>query len=243
MLKRYAWMCYDHLGGVVLYNVLWSALNLPYAACAYAIAKTGFALGPWGSIGGGVLAVVLVFFSPPSVLVYIVGAAWVRRQEVVLGDALRLLKKLYVRAQLLQLVLLAISGMLVLNAAFYSDFAGWWGLFFGALMAWLLLALTAVALYLLPLLVTQDTGVGETLRKSALLAVAHAGRSLVQCAAFGAFLVVGAFSGVGMFCGVFAAWSLWMSLYLRGVLMHYTGEQWDEEAPRSLREILRPWES
>lgn len=243
MLKRYGWMCYDHLGGVVLYNVLWSVLNLPYLACAYAIAKTGFALGPWGAVGGGVLAVVVAFFSPPSTLVYWACAAWVRRQEVGLGDALRSLKGFYLRAQLLQLALLAISATLVLNAAFYSDFAGWWGLFLGALMAWLLLGLTAVALYILPLLVTQDTGMGETLRKSALLAVAHAGGSLFQCAVFGVFLVVGAFSGVGMFCGVFTAWSLWMSLYMRGVLMRYTGEEWDEEAPRSLREILRPWES
>ena len=57
------------------------------------------------------------------------------------------------------------------------------------------------------------------------------------------FLALGAVSGIGFFCGLFVAWSLWFNTYLRGVLMEYTGESWGKEEERSLREIIRPWES
>ena len=243
MTRRFLWLFYDHLGGVVLCNLLWSLINIPYAFLSYLVLQAGLSAGTWSSVGGIVLALITTFFSPPSLIVYWAGASWVRRREVHLKDAWSLLKSQFVRAQILQLILVVASISLMLNAAFYGDFAGLFGLFLAALMGWLLVATGVIGLYSLPLLVTQDTGVWQTLRQSLLLAVTHLGGSLKGGVVFLLFLALGAVSGIGFFCGFFVAWSLWFNTYLRGVLMEYTGESWGEEEERSLREIIRPWES
>ncbi len=243
MIRRFFWLFYDHLGSVIALNLLWSALNIPYALIAYTIAKISLPMGPWVALGGMVIAVQVALFSPPSLVLYWAGASWVRRREISLREMWSRLKGQYGRAQLLQLILLFASSALLLNAAFYRDFSGLFGLFLSALMAWVLIALLLVSLYVVPVLVTQDTNVGNTLRQSALLAVTHLGHSLLQGIVFCLFLAVGALSGIGLFCGVFAAWGLWFSVYLRGVLIEYTGERWEDEEHRSLRDIIRPWES
>ncbi|MEE2628964.1 MAG: hypothetical protein VX670_10820, partial [Candidatus Latescibacterota bacterium] len=134
-----------------------------------------------------------------------VGASWVRRREVNLKQVWSLLKSQFIRAQLLQLILVVASVALMLNAAFYGDFAGLFGVFLAALMGWLLVAMGVVGLYCLPLLVTQDTGVWQTLRQSLLLAVTHLAGSLKGGIVFLLFLALGAVSGIGFFCGLFVA--------------------------------------
>ncbi len=243
MTRRFLWLFYDHLGGVVLCNLLWSLINIPYVFLAYLILQTGLSAGTWSSVGGILVALIAAFLSPPSLIVYWVGASWVRRREVHLKDAWSLLKAQFIRAQILQLILVFASVVLILNAAFYVDFAGLFGLFLAALMGWLVVATGLVGLYCLPLLVTQDTGVWQTLRQSLLLAVTHPRFSLKGGIVFLLFLVLGAVSGIGFFCGLFVVWSLWFNTYLRGMLMEYTGESWGEEEEHSLREIIRPWES
>tara|TARA_Y100001978_G_scaffold33574_1_gene29362 strand:+ start:10310 stop:11041 length:732 start_codon:yes stop_codon:yes gene_type:complete len=243
MTRRFLWLFYDHLGGVVLCNLLWSLINIPYVFLAHLILQTGLSAGTWSSVGGILVALIAAFLSPPSLIVYWVGASWVRRREVHLKEAWSLLKAQFIRAQILQLILVVASVALILNAAFYVDFAGLFGLFLAALMGWLVVATGLVGLYCLPLLVTQDTGVWQTLRQSLLLAVTHPGFSLKGGIVFLLFLALGAVSGIGFFCGLFVAWSLWFNTYLRGMLMEYTGESWGEEEERSLREIIRPWES
>lgn len=243
MARRFFWLFYDHLGGVVLYNLLWSLINIPYAFVGYLVLQAGLSAGTWPSLGGIVLALIATFFSPPALVVYWVSASWVRRREVDLRGTWSLFKSQFVRAQLLQLILAVVSAALILNAAFYVDFSGLFGLFLAALMGWLLVATGAIGLYCLPILVTQDAGVWQTLRQSTLLAVTHPGGSLMGGIFFLLFIALGAVSGIGFFCGLFAAWSLWFNAYLRGVLMEYTGESWEEDEERSLREMIRPWES
>ena len=126
-----------------------------------------------------------------------------RRREVNPKQVWSVLKSQFIRAQLLQLILVVASMALMLNAAFYGDFADLFGLFLAALMGWLLVAMGVVGLYCLPLLVTQDTGVWQTLRQSLLLAVTHLGGSLKGRYCISSFLALGAVSGIGFFCGLF----------------------------------------
>lgn len=243
MAKRFFWLFYDHLGGVVLYNLLWSVINIPYAFLGYMALQVGLSMGTWPSVGGVGLSLVITFFSPPSLVLYWVSACWVRRREVEVRGVWHVLKSQFIRAQLLQLILIAASSVLLLNAVFYSEFSGLFGLFLAALMGWLIVAIGAIGIYCLPLLVTQDTGVWQTLRQSVLLAVTHPGGSLKSGIFFSLFLALGVVSGIGLFCGLFASWTLWFNAYLRGILMEYTGESWEEQEERSLREMIRPWES
>ena len=55
-LQRFLWTAYDRLGGLVGYNLLWSALSLPWIAGAYALLQVGFGLGGVGLVGAAVLA-------------------------------------------------------------------------------------------------------------------------------------------------------------------------------------------
>jgi uncharacterized membrane protein YesL len=241
LTRDFLWLAYDHMGGLVAYNVLWSVLNLPYWALAYLLWNAGLALGGVGVVAGLLLAVQTVIFSPASLVLYIATAAWVRRREIGVGELLRTLRHFFIRAQILQLLLLAVSAVILLNMAFYSDISGWLGLFLSGLMAWLLLVLVLLSLQLLPLLVTQDDAVWKTLRQSFLLSVGHVGGSLMLLLVCIVFLGVGVLTGVGLFCGLFAAYILWVSAYFRVLLSRYSGEVLPAEEPRRLRELVRPW--
>mgnify|MGYP006919334379 CR=1 FL=1 len=239
--RNFMWLAYDHMGGLVAYNMLWSVLNLPYWALAYFLWNAGVILGGTKIVIACLLGVQVAFFSPPSLVLYIVAAAWVRRREIAVGEVLRALRHFFIRAQIVQLALLGISAVLLLNMVFYKDFPGWLGLVLSGLMAWLLLALALVSLQLFPLLVTQDIGVWQTLRQGLFLAVGHLGGSLVLLFAYIVFCGVGVLTGVGLFCGLFAAYALWASAYYRVLLSRYTGEVLPAEEPRQLRELIRPW--
>lgn len=241
LAKSFAWLAYDHMGGIVAYNLLWSALNLPYWALAYLLWNTGLMLGGANAIVASLLAAQLALFSPPILVLYIVASAWVRRREISVGEVLRSLRHFFVRAQILQFVLLGISAVLLLNMIFYKDVSGWLGLVLSGLMMWLLFVLALISLQLFPLLVTQDIGVRQTLRQSFLLAAGHIGGSLGLLLAFSAFSALGLVTGVGLFCGLFAAYALWASVYYRVLLSRYTGETLPEEEPRKLSELIRPW--
>jgi len=239
--RSFLWLAYDHMGGLVAYNMLWSALNLPYWILAYLLWNAGVMLGGTSAIVTTLLAVQVALFSPPSLVLYIVAAAWVRRREIAVGEVLRKLRHFFFRAQILQFTLLIASVLLSLNIAFYKDFSGWLGLVLSGLMLWLLLALALVALQLFPLLVTQDMGVRKTLHQSLLLAVGHIGGSVALLLVYIAFCAVGILTGVGLFCGFFAAYVLWASAYYRMLLSRYTGEALPAEEPRQLSELIRPW--
>ena len=88
ILRRYFWTAYDHLGGVVAYNLLWSLLSLPWIGAAYMLLRFGFSLGGLFLPGAVVLAGVLLFGSPATVLLFIVCANWARRDELNLRELL-----------------------------------------------------------------------------------------------------------------------------------------------------------
>jgi len=187
------------------------------------------------------LALQAAFFSPPSLVLYIATAAWVRRRDIDIGEVLRTLRHFFIRAQILQAVLLGVGALLLLNMSFYKDIAGWFGLFLSGLMAWLLLASILISLQFFPLLVTQDDAVWKTMRQSFLLAAAHIRGSFVLLLVCIVCIGGGVLTGVGLFCGLFAAYVLWVSAYFRVLLSRYSGEQLPVEEPRQLRELVRPW--
>jgi uncharacterized membrane protein YesL len=239
--RTFLWLAYDHMGGLVAYNMLWSVLNLPYWILAYLLWNVGVMLGGTSAVLTTLLTVQIALFSPPSLVLYIVAAAWVRRREIAVGEVLRTLRHFFFRAQILQFSLLGASALLSLNIAFYKDFSGWLGLVLSGLMLWLLLALALIALQLFPLLVTQDIGVRQTLHQSLLLAIGNIGSSVALLLVYIVFCAAGILTGVGLFCGFFAAYTLWASAYYRGLLSRYTGEALPVEEPRQLSELIRPW--
>ncbi len=242
-VRRFLWMAYDRLGGMVGYNLLWSALSLPWIAGAYMLLQVGFGLGGLGLVGAAVLASTLLWSAPATALLFAAGAAWARGGDFGLRAFWTAGRTLFWRALALGLLMVAAVALVLANVVFYQQIGGWLGVFLGGLMVWFLLLLGLVAVYVFPVLVTQEGSVWSTVRYSFLLSVDNVKRSLVFLLASGLALGIGVASGLGLFCGGLAAWALWISIGFRALLPKYTGRPLPREAPRRLRELIRPWEA
>lgn len=241
--RRFAWTAYDHLGGLVGYNLLWSAFGIPWIGGAYALLQFGFATGGFFLPAAFVVAGILVFGSPATVLLFVAGAAWARGRDLSLGEALMAGRTFFWRAIALGFCMVVATVLILVNMVFYQQLGGWLGALLSGLMIWFLLLVGLVAVYVFPVLVTQQGSVWSTLRQSLLLAADNIRHSLVLLLAAGLFMGVGLASGLGLFCGAVAAWALLVSIGFHALLPKYTGEALPAEEPRRLRELIRPWEA
>ena len=242
-MSRYFWMCYDHLGGLFLTNLVWSILNVPYLILAYGIWQLGLNFGGAFVWAGGLLAINLVFLSPMALLLHCSGSNWVRGSESTIWSAFSLLRKFFWRAQLIQLISLLAKLILVMNVVFYSERSDWIGLLLTGLMVWALFVFFIFSLQLYPLLVTQDTTVISTIKFVAILGISHPLRMFCNFCVFVFYALLGVISGVGLFVGIYAAWVLWASIRCQSLLSIYTGKALEPATPRSFRELSRPWET
>ena len=241
-LRNFLWKAYDHLGQLVGYNLLWSALSLPWIAAAYMLLRFGFSLGGFFLPGAVVLAAALLYAAPATVLLFIIGAAWARGDELGLRELMAAGRVFLWRSVILGTLVIAATALVLVNMVFYQQLGGWLGALLSGLIVWLLLLAGMVTVYLFPVLVTQEGSVFSTLKQSLLLAADNIKLSLVLLLAAGLFFAVGLASGLGLFCGIMAAWALLISIAFRALLPKYTGETLPAEAPRGLRELVRPWE-
>ncbi len=201
ILRRYFWTAYDHLGGVVAYNLLWSLLSLPWIGAAYMLLRFGFSLGGLFLPGAVVLAGALLLGSPATVLLFIVSAYWARGDELNLRELLLTGRRFFWRAAALGGSLIVATGLILVNIFFYQQLAGWLGALLSGLMIWLLLLAGIMALYLFPVLVTQEGSVGATLGQSQIVSRFVAGRDFFSwCrSGFGVGFVLRRDDGLGPF--------------------------------------------
>lgn len=246
MWRRVGWAVYDHMGQLVLFNLLWAVLALPWLASAGLVISLGAGLegelAAQGALAALMLAIQWVLLAPPGVFLHIVAMHWIAGRDLDFKAALVRAWRLAPRAQAIGLAFVAATLVLLVNLFFYQRLGGWLGLGLSGLMLWLLVALGAVAQYAFPVLVTQDTGVGRTLQQSLLLAADNAGASLrlllVAAVGLGLCLV----TMVGAFCGALALWALVQAALFTEVLGRYTGHQPTVPEARSWRQLVRPWE-
>ena len=240
--KKTFWISYDHLGGLILLNLVWSALSLPWILIGYGLVVQGAKLPGWGLFMATFLALELVFLSPPTLLLFAAGTRWARGEAVHFKTLFKEMRKFAVRGQLLGLILFFMSLQLLLNVYFYRQFGGWTGLILGSTMVWFLIAALLMSPYLFPLLILQDGGVWHTLRHSFLLMIDNVKLSIVLFLTILFVVFVGAVSVVGLFCGVLGVLTLLLCICFRELLPKYTGEPLAEEPARKWRELIRPWE-
>ena len=241
-LKQFLWTAYDHLGLLVGCNVVWSVLALPWIGGAYSILHLGFTVGGLLMPIAVALSGVLIFGAPGTAMLFAAGAAWARGREFGMRDFLQSGRFFFWRALALGLVLDGGSTLAMVNLVFYQRIGGWIGSILSGMMLWFALLFGMVAVYVFPVLVTQGGGVWSSLRQSFLLAIDNIKLSLLLLLTAGLALGIGFVSGLGLFCGVAAAWALFVSVAFRALLPKYTGEPLPEEQPRRLRELIRPWE-
>lgn len=243
LLRRFLWAAYDHLGGLVLLNLLWTGLSLPWLLLAVLLVGWGGGMGGGRVLIAGLLSLELVLCSPPTLLLFLAGRRWARDEEASPRELFDQWQRFAWRAQRLGLLVMGATLGLLVNVFFYRQFAGWGGLVLSGVMLWLLLAVGLIAVYLFPVLLSQDGGVWQTARQSLLLATDNIGISLGLLLVVALVLAVGAFSGLGLFCGLLAGLALFICVCFGKLLAKYTGEVPSAGPRRSWRELIRPWDT
>ena len=174
-LKMSFWVFYDHLGKLLMVNMLSAACFLIPLLYALKI----FASGDVHKIAW--LAVPIVFLTAVIVVpLMLVGLLWmvkeiIEKRDGSLGTFFAGIHLFGVRAVALGLVYVLTSVFLLTSIGFYglrpgarSSVLGY-GLSAGAAWAWLFLMLSAMLV--LPTLVNKNTGIGETMKIAAMLLI------------------------------------------------------------------------
>ena len=240
--KKTFWATYDNLGGLILLNLTWSVLSLPWLMVFYALVVLGASRSGWELFIATFLAFEVVFFSPPTLLLFAAGMRWARGEAVQFKILFDEVKKFAFRGQLLGLMIFFTSLLLLANVYFYRQIGGWAGLILGSTMVWFLIALLLLGPYLFPLLILRKGNLWDTLSQCFLLMVDNIKLSIGLLLANLLILFIGAISVAGLFCGLFAVLALMVCICFRELLPKYTGQHLPEETPRKWRELIRPWE-
>ena len=241
--RKFLWTAYDHLGGLIVVNLLWGILSIPWMVLAYILVAVAQGVGERSGLIALILAVEGVLFSPPTILLFCAGRIWAQKREVDWRDLLAEGRHFAARAQAIGAALVLATFIVLVNIHFYQGIGGWAGLLLGGTMIWFAFGLALVGVYVFPVLVSQDGSVWHTLRQSFLLAIDNIKLSFGLLLAALFMLGVGALSGIGLFCGAGATLALLLSVYFWELLPKYTGAEHSQEPHRSLREVLRPWEA
>ena len=231
VLKEFLRAAYDHFGGLICINILWSLFSIPWLAAAAAAALYGAALqGDWAPhvrMLGIILAAEFVWFAPPTVLLFLAAGQWLDGRGVAFRSLARQLPRHALRAQTAGLAIMAATGLLAINLIFYHHLGGWLGAVLSGLMGWVLLGLVLVSLYFVPVLLAGEAGLRGACRSSLFLVVAYPGRTLVLLVLVAGLLALGLASGIGLLCGVSAAIALIESAWVRRLTREALGGRSD----------------
>lgn len=241
-------MAYDHLGSLVLLNIAWVMLSLPWFIVAGVGTQLSVVLGaqlqaPAAGAIGLAAGITFCVYSPPSFMLLVATGQWLRGEDT--PDRARLWEAVRNRfwpVQIFGLLLSLVVVLLLVNALFYHSWGGWSGAGLSGFMLWLLLGLIVISLYWLPLLALAPTlAWRQVLRQSLFLAFSHPLMSILLLLTLLALAAAGLASGIGWCCGVWAMGALQLNLGTARLRQYYGG---DGVLPTtySWRNLLRPWE-
>ncbi len=176
-LKMAFWVTYDHIGKLILANLLWFLAVAVPASLGWTAVIAG---DPFIRTVVGIPLLVLAFGIVLPVMtagLAHMAAVLIERKDGSLGDFFRGIKLYGARATGLGLLGLFAAVSLLTSAGFYpSRLAGrlaWLGYGISAVALWALIFLGLVALLAMPALVQKKGGVFSTLKLSALLVLAN----------------------------------------------------------------------
>lgn len=241
-LRRVAWLAYDHLGGLVLLNVVWLLAALPWLLAALWLVRRAMVYGPLVLVLTLAVVAGMMALAPPTLLLFLAATVWQQEQRVDRGNLLRPWRALAGRALLLSLIYAGGMAMLGFNVLFYRHFGGLAGMALSFVCIWLLVFALLMAPYPLPVLCRWRQGVWATLRLSLILVLRRPSSALMLGFAGLLFVGLGLVSGVGWAVGLVSVWALLASDVVDRVSGCIMGQPAPPEPQRSWRELLRPWE-
>lgn len=265
MAKKSFWNVYDHLGGCILLNLLWSLFSLPWLGLTVFFVTIGWTqivagrplLGLWVAVVG----IQQLMLSPISAALWAVTARWAHYQRAAVREFFPALKKFFARSIGLWLLFTLGALLLALNASFYHRLPGKLaipGAFAAGFMGWAYLFLALLQIYALSVLVQEDLSIRRSLRRSAMVTLDNMWYSLGLLLLACAILLIGVVSVAGLAFISVALVGVISNTGLRQILKKYEprkeGEKprtWAEireaqdkveEETRGWRDLFKPWE-
>jgi uncharacterized membrane protein YesL len=236
-----AWVVYDHVGGLVVANLLWTLASLPWLAVAAVLVAAGWAAGGMWVAVGCLLAAQWALLSPPTLALCLAASDWLRCRPVPARRVARVTWSLALSAQGAGLLCCLATAVLAVNVSFYTSMGGWLGLVLAGLAIWGALLVGTVSLSVLPLLALHGGGLRAALQRSLRWLVLRPRTAASLMAATLVVLGLGLVSGVGLACGLLAAWAVWSTAIVAGSLGWPGGAPPPDLARRGLADLLRPW--
>jgi uncharacterized membrane protein YesL len=218
--RRFLWNCYDHLGLLIVANLLWLVLLVPIVTAPAATAG-----------------------------LFEIARRIANREEVSVRDFfLGFRRDLLPASRVGGLTLL--SGFLLWVAIdFYSHLGGWAslpGMFLAAALVWIATFFLLMHIHLHPLIATGDRGLKTLLRKAGLLVLDNVGYTVGIAVQALMVAVICTLTGAGLVLILGSCLAVLLSTGHRELLKRYfpdSPEAQEAEETRRWRDVLRPWDA
>ncbi len=253
-IKKGLWNIYDHLGGLIITNLVWFLVMLPVFLLAAGFLIVPVAqLGPAGIVSSTAAATVLIWLCPPTVAVLTRTWVWAEYGRMSLTDMWPAFKLRWWTS----LILMVLSSLTILvlggNAWFYFDRfpenLTWVGMMLGGLMLWGALFVVSASFHAAIIIARMpDLSVKQVLRQSIALAVGRPVKTLLVLAMTMGLVVVLVISKFGLLLFFVTMPAMFACTAQRELLKDCrdtTPEDVENdrlEEVRTLRDLIKPWE-
>ena len=253
ILKKTFWNTFDHLGTLILLNLVWFFMSVPwFVGGFFALRVLAGALGVAGVITGFAAWILAVWLNPASLWILSVASEWAEYRTLSRSELWGLLRSRLFTGLWLSVVASLTALILGVNAAFYLSLSGklhWIGLFLAGITIWVLVALVSLG-YHLGLLLSRDRSadVREGLRQALYFSLTTPFASLLLGVATLVFAALLVMTQVGLplaamaFPAVFAATGE-RELFKRLLPKDERDPAADRaEEARTFRDLIKPWD-
>ena len=218
--RRFLWNCYDHLGLLILANLLWLALLIPIVTAPAATAG-----------------------------LFEIARKIANREEVRVRDFFTGFRRDLLPSSKVDALTLLAGFLLWVAIDFYSHLSGWAtfpGMFLAAALIWITTYVLLMHVHLHPLIATGDRGLKTLLRKSGLLVLDNVGYSVGIAVQALMVAVICTLTGAGLVLVLGSCLAVLLSTGHRELLKRYfpdSPEAQEPEETRRWRDVLRPWDT
>jgi uncharacterized membrane protein YesL len=254
--KKAFWNTYDHVGRLLLLNLLWAGcFPLPTYLAYWLLPLDGQAKI------GAILLVGMLAHSFATTGVFAATADIVDYRRFTLKQFFARGRALYLRALGINLLSIGVFYLTYVSIRFYLALegpAGVLGFFLVGVQVWIVLFILTMRIYLIPLLVKKDWGVFKLIKWSAILVVLRPVFSLLLLLQATAAAVIIGITIIGAILILMSLASVFLNTMLREVLKEleasgepkrrptswkeiFEDERAREEEPRSLKDLFHPW--
>jgi uncharacterized membrane protein YesL len=256
--KKTFWNTYDHIGRLILLNLLWTAFFPLPTYLVYWLLPAGGQM----KVAAAVL-VGIVTHSFATTGVFAATADIVDYRVFTLKRFFSGGREFYLRALGITVLSVLVCYLNYVSITFYLALegpAGILGFFLVGVQVWIVLFVLAMRVYLMPLLVRKKWGVLKTIKWSAILVVLKPGFSLlIMLQVVGAAVIIG-ITIIGGIVVLMSLVSVFLNTNLREILKDleasdepekkptswkeiFEEEKRRDEEPRTMKDILKPWDN